>query len=210
MAADLFISIHHDSVPDYLLQTWEYDGQQNHFNDSFKGYAIFVSNENADRAGSLMFGRLLGERAASARSRLYAALHTGADATIAGASSSTPTPASTDTINWSCSRKHACRRCCSKPDRSSTGRRNWNWRSRAACAQSAAIAAAVEDFCAAPFAPAQRRAAGRNASAAPNADGNRYEAAALSSSAKADDPVITAHAKCHELTGSSASADDDS
>ncbi len=62
MAADLFISIHHDSVPDDLLQTWQYDGQQHHFNDSFPGYAIFVSNANADRAGSLMFGRLLGEQ----------------------------------------------------------------------------------------------------------------------------------------------------
>ena len=61
MAANLFIAIHHDSVPDYLLQTWEYDRQQNHFNDSFPGYAIFISNENADRADSLMFGRLLGQ-----------------------------------------------------------------------------------------------------------------------------------------------------
>jgi len=62
MAADLFISIHHDSVPDPLLQTWYYDGQQNRFNDSFPGYAIFISSENADRAGSLTFGRLLGEQ----------------------------------------------------------------------------------------------------------------------------------------------------
>ena len=61
MAANLFIAIHHDSVPDYLLQPWEYDGQQHHFNDSFPGYAIFISNENADHAGSLMFGRLLGQ-----------------------------------------------------------------------------------------------------------------------------------------------------
>ncbi len=61
MHADLFISIHHDSVPDYLLETWEYQGQENHFSDRFKGYAIFVSNDNADRAGSLQFGRFLGE-----------------------------------------------------------------------------------------------------------------------------------------------------
>lgn len=33
MAANLFISIHHNSVPDYLLQTWQYDGQDHHFND---------------------------------------------------------------------------------------------------------------------------------------------------------------------------------
>jgi N-acetylmuramoyl-L-alanine amidase len=59
--ADLFISIHHDSVPDYLLQTWEYAGHQEHYNDSFPGYAIFVSNDNAERAGSLAFGHLLGK-----------------------------------------------------------------------------------------------------------------------------------------------------
>jgi len=59
--ADLFIAIHHDSVPDDLLQTWEYADHQEHFNDSFPGYAIFVSDENADRAGSLAFGHLLGE-----------------------------------------------------------------------------------------------------------------------------------------------------
>jgi N-acetylmuramoyl-L-alanine amidase len=59
--ADLFIAIHHDSVPDYLLQTWQYAGHQEHFNDSFPGYAIFISDQNADRAGSLAFGHLLGK-----------------------------------------------------------------------------------------------------------------------------------------------------
>jgi N-acetylmuramoyl-L-alanine amidase len=59
--ADLFIAIHHDSVPDNLLQTWDYEGQENHFNDDYPGYAIFISNDNADRAGSLLFGRFLGE-----------------------------------------------------------------------------------------------------------------------------------------------------
>jgi N-acetylmuramoyl-L-alanine amidase len=59
--ADLFIAIHHDSVPDYLLQSWDYEGQQLHYNDDFPGYAIFVSNANGDRAGSLTFGHLLGK-----------------------------------------------------------------------------------------------------------------------------------------------------
>ena len=61
MHADLFISIHHDSVPDYLLETWQYEGKENHFSDRFTGYAIFISNDNADRKGSLAFGRVLGE-----------------------------------------------------------------------------------------------------------------------------------------------------
>ncbi len=61
MHADLFISIHHDSVPDYLIETWDYEGQQHQFSDRFTGYAIFISNDNADRQGSLQFGGLLGK-----------------------------------------------------------------------------------------------------------------------------------------------------
>lgn len=58
--ADLFISIHHDLVPDHLIETWQYEGKENHYSDRFSGYALFVSNDNADRAGSLAFGHLLG------------------------------------------------------------------------------------------------------------------------------------------------------
>jgi N-acetylmuramoyl-L-alanine amidase len=61
MPANLFISIHHDSVPDYLLETWDYEGKPNHFSDRFMGYALFISNDNGDRAGSLLFGRFLGK-----------------------------------------------------------------------------------------------------------------------------------------------------
>jgi N-acetylmuramoyl-L-alanine amidase len=61
MPADLFIAIHHDSVPDNLMETWEYQGQQFGYNDQYPGYALFVSNDNADRAGSLLFGKLLGQ-----------------------------------------------------------------------------------------------------------------------------------------------------
>src|ERR1700689_3306716 len=60
MAANLFISIHHDSVPDNLLQPWQYEGQDHHFNDDYPGYAIFISNQNSDRTGSLQFGKFLG------------------------------------------------------------------------------------------------------------------------------------------------------
>jgi N-acetylmuramoyl-L-alanine amidase len=60
MHANLFIAIHHDSVPDNLMQSWDYDGQKSQFNDDYPGYAIFISNDNADPAGSLRFGALLG------------------------------------------------------------------------------------------------------------------------------------------------------
>jgi N-acetylmuramoyl-L-alanine amidase len=60
MHADLFIAIHHDSVPDNLKQSWDYGGQKNEFNDDYPGYALFISNDNADPAGSLKFADLLG------------------------------------------------------------------------------------------------------------------------------------------------------
>lgn len=59
-AADLFLSIHHDSVPDSFLEGWQYEGQVRYFSDRFKGHSIFISNENPDVEGSLQFGRLLG------------------------------------------------------------------------------------------------------------------------------------------------------
>jgi N-acetylmuramoyl-L-alanine amidase len=62
MLADLFVAIHHDSVPDYLLENWDYEGQQRGFSDRFKGYAIFISHQNADPKGSLEFGHFLGEQ----------------------------------------------------------------------------------------------------------------------------------------------------
>jgi N-acetylmuramoyl-L-alanine amidase len=59
--ADLLLSIHHDSVPDSFLENWEYDGKPQHFCDRFKGHSIFISNDNRDRKGSLLFARLLGD-----------------------------------------------------------------------------------------------------------------------------------------------------
>jgi N-acetylmuramoyl-L-alanine amidase len=60
LRADLFLSIHHDAVPDRLLETWEYDGAKHQYSDRWKGHSIFVSHDNADYAGSLMFGEMLG------------------------------------------------------------------------------------------------------------------------------------------------------
>ena len=43
-----------------FLEKWEFDGQKHNFSDRFKGHSIFVSSENGDSNGSLLFGRLLG------------------------------------------------------------------------------------------------------------------------------------------------------
>jgi N-acetylmuramoyl-L-alanine amidase len=60
LSANLFLSIHHDSVPDSFLQEWDYDGKPSHFSDRFKGYSLFVSYENHDIRASLLFGKLIG------------------------------------------------------------------------------------------------------------------------------------------------------
>jgi N-acetylmuramoyl-L-alanine amidase len=59
MPADLFLSIHHDSVPDKLLEDWEFEGKKRHFSDRFSGYSVFVSRSNADFKTSLAFAELL-------------------------------------------------------------------------------------------------------------------------------------------------------
>jgi N-acetylmuramoyl-L-alanine amidase len=61
MHADLFIALHHDSVPDNLMHPWQYNGQNQGYNDDYPGYALFVSYDNGDRAGSLKFANLLGK-----------------------------------------------------------------------------------------------------------------------------------------------------
>jgi N-acetylmuramoyl-L-alanine amidase len=60
LTADLFISIHHDSVPERFLKTWDYEGQQLRYSDYFRGHSIFMSYENAHAAASFQFAQLLG------------------------------------------------------------------------------------------------------------------------------------------------------
>ena len=61
-AADLFLSIHHDSVPDKFLEKWQFEGEEHIFSDRFKGHSIFVSRNNGSYDASLQFARLLGNQ----------------------------------------------------------------------------------------------------------------------------------------------------
>jgi len=61
LSANLLVSIHHDSVPDALLESWQFEGKESQFSDRFRGHSIFVSYENSYLSGSLLFGRLLGK-----------------------------------------------------------------------------------------------------------------------------------------------------
>jgi N-acetylmuramoyl-L-alanine amidase len=60
LRADLFLSVHHDSVPERLLQNWEHAGQPQRYSDRFRGHSIFVSLDNIHIGASLAFARLLG------------------------------------------------------------------------------------------------------------------------------------------------------
>lgn len=60
--ADLFLSVHHDSVPDKLLETWEFDGAKSYFSDRFSGHSLFVSRQNPHFGTSLMLARMIGRQ----------------------------------------------------------------------------------------------------------------------------------------------------
>jgi N-acetylmuramoyl-L-alanine amidase len=60
IGADLFISIHHDAVPDHMIKKWRYKGEEHQYNDDFPGYSLFISKDNGDVRGSLLFARTLG------------------------------------------------------------------------------------------------------------------------------------------------------
>jgi N-acetylmuramoyl-L-alanine amidase len=45
--ADVFISIHHDSVNDKYLRKWVHGGTERDYADHFRGYSVFTSSKNA-------------------------------------------------------------------------------------------------------------------------------------------------------------------
>jgi len=75
MAPNLFLSIHHDSVPAAFLERWEYAGGQQRFSDQFRGHALFISSENSHFQASLLFARRLGYEL-KARGLQYASHYT--------------------------------------------------------------------------------------------------------------------------------------
>ena len=61
---DLLISIHHDSVNEWELQNWEWQGETRDYNDDFAGYSLFVSRDNPDTARSILCARTMSARLA--------------------------------------------------------------------------------------------------------------------------------------------------
>ncbi len=58
--ADLVISVHHDSVPEWFLETWTHAGREARFSDRFAGHSLFVSFANGEAQASVLFAQLLG------------------------------------------------------------------------------------------------------------------------------------------------------
>ncbi len=71
--ADLFISIHHDSVQPKYLISWRHNKKQKFYCDLFSGYSIFYSNKNIVANKSLMFAKILGSKLT--RNKLTPSLH---------------------------------------------------------------------------------------------------------------------------------------
>jgi len=59
--ADLFLSVHHDSVQPQYLTRWNYNAEPHEFSDRFRGYSIFYSGRNIAAVASHEFCSLLGE-----------------------------------------------------------------------------------------------------------------------------------------------------
>ncbi len=59
--ANLFISIHHDSVKKQFLKQWSFDGRNFFYCDEFNGYSIIVSTNNTNSENSIKFAKYLGD-----------------------------------------------------------------------------------------------------------------------------------------------------
>jgi N-acetylmuramoyl-L-alanine amidase len=62
MKADIFLAIHHDSVPDKFKEKWEFEGKKLEYSDRFSGYSLFVSKENPYFETSFQLARLIGQQ----------------------------------------------------------------------------------------------------------------------------------------------------
>jgi N-acetylmuramoyl-L-alanine amidase len=58
--ADLLLSVHHDSVQPYLLQTWEYDLVERPYSDLHSGFSLFISRKNRALKRSLACASAIG------------------------------------------------------------------------------------------------------------------------------------------------------
>mgnify|MGYP002619841285 CR=1 FL=1 len=60
--ADFFLSIHHDSVSEWELEYWWWEGQRLSYSDRWQGHSMFVSRRNPFVKHSLLCGSAIGAR----------------------------------------------------------------------------------------------------------------------------------------------------
>jgi N-acetylmuramoyl-L-alanine amidase len=58
--ADLFLSLHHDSLPAHEQETWEWKGQRLSFSDRYAGHSLHVSRRNPEAATSAACASAIG------------------------------------------------------------------------------------------------------------------------------------------------------
>jgi N-acetylmuramoyl-L-alanine amidase len=71
--ADLFISIHHDSVQQPYLKDWTVNGKSEQYSDEFSGFSLFVSQKNAYWRQALSFASSLADQLL--RRKMHFTLH---------------------------------------------------------------------------------------------------------------------------------------
>ncbi|MBF0271660.1 MAG: N-acetylmuramoyl-L-alanine amidase [Magnetococcales bacterium] len=60
--ADLFVSVHHDSVQSFYLRNWTVDGKNQRYCDLFRGYSILLSPKGLQYSTSLELAQMIGRR----------------------------------------------------------------------------------------------------------------------------------------------------
>ena len=60
--ADILVSIHHDSVQEAYLSSWEYHKKKNHYSDIYSGYSLFVTTNKATKDKNFLLASSIGER----------------------------------------------------------------------------------------------------------------------------------------------------
>ena len=62
LAADLFISVHHDGVRNETLMPWQHDGKTHWYLDKFEGFSLWVSQKNPNLGRACQFAKTLADR----------------------------------------------------------------------------------------------------------------------------------------------------
>jgi len=63
--ADVFVSMHHDSVKEKFLKKWKINGKTRYYCDKFRGFGVFISPKNPQFKESLSLAKYVGSNLVS-------------------------------------------------------------------------------------------------------------------------------------------------